>query len=186
MDRLAYVSEASKVLLAEGFTKSGIANALGMLGRGAGVDRVYIFEDGSDANGERVTSQRYEWVAPGVTPQIDDPACQNMPYAIFGVGRAASLVRGNVVTLNTRDCDSPELAEILTAQSIKSILLCPIVHEGATWGFVGFDDCKRERVWPVEEINALRAFARAMTATFKHAAMRATLAKARDQLKSIL
>lgn len=182
-----YIAEASRHLLASGFSARSVSAALRILGRGTGVDRVYVFEDGVDPRtGERVTSQRFEWTAAGIVPQLDDPACQDMPYDFFGDERAASLLRGEVVSIVTRTMEMGDLREILLAQGIRSLLLCPIVHSGEVWGFVGFDDCHRERTWPSAEIASLEAIARALAAALRSDATKATLTSARQQLKAIL
>ncbi len=42
--------------------------------------RVYIFENCRNKKEQLLTSQRYEWAANGITPQIDNPHLQNSPY----------------------------------------------------------------------------------------------------------
>jgi GAF domain-containing protein len=186
MEGPEYIAEASRQLLSGGFSTRSVNEALRILGIGADVDRVYVFEDGRDpASGERVTSQRFEWAAPGVAPQIDDPACQNMPYDFFGDDRARDLLGGKVISIVTCKMEDGDLREILTAQGIRSLLLCPIVHSDEVWGFVGFDDCRHERSWPLSEIEALEALSRAFAATLRRDMNKATLTSARQQLKAI-
>jgi GAF domain-containing protein len=187
-DTVDFVTRASQHLLDRGLNPEAIQAALGMLGEGARVDRVYVFEDHLDEDsGARLTSQRFEWVAPGIVPQIDDPACQNLPYASIGVERGAALQRGEVVAALTRETEPRELREILEAQNIQSLLLCPIVFNLKTWGFVGFDDCHRERRWPPSEVSALRTFARALTAALRNARLQGAdaMAQAKTELRTI-
>jgi two-component sensor histidine kinase len=44
---------------------------------------------------------------------------------------------------------------LLTAQSIVSLLVLPIFSDGELWGFVGFDDCSRRKVWTRAELDLL-------------------------------
>lgn len=187
MSACDYVADASRCLLTKGFQPQSIDEALGILGRGAGIDRVYVFEDEIlFGSGERLTSQRFEWAAPGITPQIDDPACQRLPYSVFGRERANALCRGEIVRAVTRQTPPGEFRAILEGQGIRSLLLCPIVCNATTWGFVGFDDCHREREWPPEEVAALRTFARAMTGALRQAELREALGRARRELQKVL
>lgn len=187
MNHHRYIADASRHLLDRGFTPEAINEALGILGRGAQVDRVYVFEDRIEPRtGARLSSQRYEWAAPGIVPQIDDPACQDMPYDTFGPERAEALARGQVVWTLTRETEPAAFRKILASQGIRSLLLCPIDNAGSTWGFVGFDDCHRERRWPASEITALQAVARSMTAALRQKELKQTLARARAHLRSIL
>ena len=47
----------------------------------------------------------------------------------------------------------------MAAQAIRSLLLVPVLVEGACWGFIGFDDCVEDRQWSEGEIDALKAAA---------------------------
>ncbi len=49
--------------------------------------------------------------------------------------------------------------QILAKHGLKSILALPITVEGSWYGFVGFDDCERERGAMVQEIRLLRTAA---------------------------
>ena len=42
---------------------------------------------------------------------------------------------------------------------IRSMIIVPIFVEERWWGFIGFDDCVREREWSAAEIDALKAAA---------------------------
>jgi PAS domain S-box-containing protein len=45
-------------------------------------------------------------------------------------------------------------------QHIKAYLFTPIFCEDFFWGWIGFDDCRQERIWKIEEVNALHSVAR--------------------------
>ncbi|MFN3286357.1 MAG: hypothetical protein ACK45F_08765, partial [bacterium] len=67
-------------LLARPACEHGCQEALRLLGEAAGVSRVYVFENHVGADGTLLTSQRYEWCAPGVEPQMDNPDLQDFPW----------------------------------------------------------------------------------------------------------
>jgi PAS domain S-box-containing protein len=48
-----------------------------------------------------------------------------------------------------------ETKRLLMEQEIKSVLAFPIVVNKKFWGFVGFDDCKKERNWSHDDISFL-------------------------------
>lgn len=181
-----YLLTASEQLLKDGFGPNAVMTALETVGRGLNIDRVYVFEDSTDPKtGERLTNQRYEWSADGVEAQLDNPELQGVPYAMMAPEWPAVLDRGEVIMGNVRDME-PRVRGLLESQGIKSILVCPITFGGQCWGFVGFDDCQREREWPSDEVLALRSLARSLTAALRHTTMRASLDQAREQLRSIL
>ena len=126
------------------------------LGAATGVDRVYIFENHRDPTRRVLTSQRYEWVAAGISPQLANPDLQNLPIKEAGFGRwLASLQKNQVVKGHIKDF--PEIERgLLEAQGILSVLIVPIFMGDDLWGFIGFDETKWERQWSPAEEDALR------------------------------
>ncbi|MCU0672983.1 MAG: GAF domain-containing protein [Myxococcota bacterium] len=184
-DPFEHVRRASRVLLERGFVPEAIGEALRIVGEGARVDRVYVFERGVDGNGSPTCSQRYEWSATQVAPTIDDPSLQDVPFEAVAPSWARAFDRGEVVHGLTLAME-PDTRAMLEAQGILSVLACPIVQHDAWWGFVGFDDCHTARVWPPEEIAILRTLSRALAGALRHSAMRGRLAMAREQLRSLV
>ena len=139
--------------------EESIEEVLERLGRDAGVSRVYIFENYWGEDGERWATQRYEWVAPGVSAQIDNPSLSAFPYQAAGWDRwERTLDRGEALHGHVRTFPEAE-QRVLREQEIESILAMPIFVEGEWWGTIGFDECFAEREWFAAEIDALKAAA---------------------------
>ncbi|HEX8259207.1 MAG TPA: PAS domain S-box protein [Rubrobacteraceae bacterium] len=144
--------------------EESIEEVLEQLGRDAEVSRVYIFENYWGEDGERWATQRYEWVAPGVSVQIDNPSLDAFPYRAAGWRRwERTLGRGQALHGHVREFPEAERL-VLRAQEIESILAMPIFVEGDWWGTIGFDECFAEREWYAAEIDALKAAADTMGA----------------------
>ena len=145
---------ASELLLAPDVPRA-ISRSLGILGEAVGVDRTYLFENHRDpVTGGLRMSQRFEWVAPGIPPQIENPSLQNHPYnpdfqRWERVLRSRASIRGEVRTF------PEEERELLESQGIRSILVVPVFLEEQFWGFAGFDDCRRERRFDEDEESVL-------------------------------
>jgi len=106
-----------------------------------------------------LTSQRYEWCAPGVTSEIANPRLQRFSLAELGFQRFEdALSRGEPVYGKTSDFPPEEQTE-LRAQEVEAIACVPILVRGEWWGYVGFDDCVSGRDWAPAEIGALQAAA---------------------------
>ena len=126
--------------------EESIEDVLERLGRATGASRVYIFENHLGEDGEVWGTQRYEWVAPGVSAQMDNPLMEAIPYRAAGYGRWLELLgRGESVYGHTREFPEVERPE-LKAQDILSIAVVPIFVEERWWGQIGFDECARARV----------------------------------------
>jgi len=134
-----------------------IQKALETIGSATGVDRVYIFEN-NESSGESFFSQRFEWTAEGIIPQIDNKELQNMPYST-GFPRWYNLFSAGI-TVSGLSKDFPENErKILESEDILSIIAEPIFVNDHLWGMVGFDDCSIGIEWSPNEISILKALA---------------------------
>lgn len=179
------VAKATNQLLTNPDRETAMCHALEALGSAAQVDRVYLFENHRDReSGELLMSQRWEWVASGVTPQIDNPELQNAPYSIapwwYG-----NLSQGEAISGLVRDLPLPE-RESLEAQEILSILVVPIAIEGEFWGFIGFDDCHQERQWSETEKSILMATAGSFGGAIARQRAEDKLAQLNQQLEAMV
>jgi PAS domain S-box-containing protein len=144
-----------------------IQRVLERLGQAVDVSRVYIFENHVGEDGTLLTSQRYEWVAPGITPQIDNPELQNFPWEARGFGRWIKMMNeGQVIHGPIRGFPEPEQV-VFAAQDIQSLVCVPIWVEERAWGFIGFDECRYEREWSEAEIGVLKTAADVLGAAIR-------------------
>ena len=140
--------------------------ALEIIGKATGVNRVYIFWNHEEPGYSMpLMSQSFEWTDGTVEPQIDAPELQNLPYEFYFPRWFRTLAKGNVISGNIREFPESE-KEILEVQQIKSILVTPVFVSRNFWGFVGFDDCEKERKWSLTEERLLSAAANTIGAAF--------------------
>jgi PAS domain S-box-containing protein len=147
--------------------EESVRTILKRLGEATQASRVYVFENYVGEDGELWATQRYEWVAPGVSTQIDNTLLKALPYRAAGFGRWEEVLgNGELVHGHTRDLPESEQPE-LRAEDILSIVVVPIFAEGEWWGFVGFDECFAEREWSAAEMEALKAAASTLGAAVR-------------------
>ncbi|NJN87591.1 MAG: GAF domain-containing protein [Leptolyngbyaceae cyanobacterium SL_7_1] len=159
-DLLRGIVEAISQLLTGSNYSEAIATALRILGEATSVDRVYIFDIHPHLEtGEPATSQQFEWVRKSISPQINNPRLQNRGLISSGLGRWYGLLQqGRSFNAIVRELPPAEQA-VLVVQDIQSVLIVPIQVGGELRGFVGFDDCSRERRWSGAEEAALQIVA---------------------------
>ncbi len=161
MDRaqiLRAVTEALSTLLQPGDLEDSMQRALEIIGCAVAADRMYIFEiHPSRLSGEPLMSQRHEWTSAGVSKELDNAAMQNLPFREFQ-GMLESLQAGHAYTRVQKHFSEAQHA-ILDPQSVLSFVVMPIMLKNELWGFVGFDDCKTERLWSEADLENLRAAA---------------------------
>ncbi len=149
------VLDAHRALLSADDVPAAVDGILQKVGAAAQVDRAYVFETHTAESGAVLASQRYEWAADGIVPQINNPNLQRIPLRESGYGRwldefsAQRPIHGAVAGFPAAEQPT------LYAQGIHSVLILPIFTGGQLWGFVGFDDCSAEREWTESELNLL-------------------------------
>ncbi|MBA2276487.1 MAG: PAS domain S-box protein [Chloroflexia bacterium] len=134
------------------------------LGRATDVSRVYVFEKFTGDDGEPWATQRFEWTAPGIARQLDDPQLTALSLKAGGLAPwTAALGRGELLYGHVRDLPGIERTPV-EAGGPRSLVLVPIFVDGAWWGVIGFDECERERDFSVMERDALKAAANTLGA----------------------
>lgn len=135
----------------------GIERVFDLVGNQVEVDRIYYWDIHLDPiSGDELTSQRFEWVKNGIEPMIDNPELQNLPIETAEDFLAPLIVKKPFERI-IRELPDSNLKEILQSQNILSILVLPIFIEDKLYGFIGFDDCTKERIWNTTEIDFLRS-----------------------------
>jgi two-component system NtrC family sensor kinase len=133
------------------------------LGHVSGAGRVYVFEMHHGQDGVLLASQRAEWCAPGIPPNLEDPEMHGLPWdAALHPHQGAKLLRGEPIQGGPRDF--PEmLSPVLEAQGVRSVLLLPLRVHGQLFGVIGFDNCREARPWGPIEVNLLSGAAGALS-----------------------
>jgi PAS domain S-box-containing protein len=166
--------------------EQSIQEVLERIGQAAGVERVYIFENERASDGTLLTSQRFEWAAPGVPSQVDDPRFQAIPWQASGFGRwEKTLSRGEAIVGHVRTFPPSEQA-VLSSQGILSLLDVPIFAGQHWWGYIGFDDCRAEREWTGPEIEAVTVTASTLGAAIQRQRAEAALRESEERFRSIV
>ena len=183
---LEAVSFAAQKLLAEGNWEASIQAVLEHLGQSMSVSRAYIFENHCGTAGDPMTSQQYEWAAPGITSQVDNPETQDFSWKANGLQEwVEEFQRGRIGQGVVADL--PEQARRhLEGQGVKSLIAVPIFVGETWWGFIGFDDCISARQWSNVETEALRAAARTIGAALQRKKADETLRKANELVRAVV
>ncbi|MEZ0347728.1 MAG: GAF domain-containing protein, partial [Thermus sp.] len=159
-----HLPQALLPLLRQGLT--GLPKALEGVAQALEAHRAYLFRL-EERQGTWYTSQLAEWAGEGVSPQIQNPALQDLPMEEAGYGRWLRRFLANQSVGGPVAAFPQEEQPLLLAQEIQSLLVVPIFVEGRLWGFLGVDDCLRERQFTQEEEALLRLLAEALAQTLE-------------------
>jgi PAS domain S-box-containing protein len=168
--------------------ESSIADVLERVGTATRSSRIYIFEREAprDGDDEVYVSQRHEWVADGVTAQINNPELANFPLGKMGFGRWIDQFSHDKPIHGHVDEMSEGEQAVLSSQDILSIAVMPIFVNQTWWGFIGVDECRRRRRWSAAELEALRVAAGALGAAIQRQKAERDLQTQRDFAQQIL
>lgn len=139
-------------------TEDAVNQLLEIVGRAYDVSRVYIFENTSD---HKYCNNTFEWCNEGVQPQIE--ALQHISYEkdldhyVDYFNSDGIFYCEDISTLDRK------LYNILNPQKIKSMLQCAIIDDREFKGYVGFDECRKNRYWTKEQIKSLGLIANVLS-----------------------
>ena len=155
-------------------------DCLRTIGHAMDVSRSYIFEYRQATD---VMDNTFEWCAEGVAPQKD--ALQGVPCGAMQWWMAR--MRGDEI-IDLCDIEAipaePE-RELLRSQGIRSLLAVPLFVDQTFFGFMGFDECRRQRSWQEEDISLLKAVAQILSGWISRNRASEALSFERRQLLSI-
>ncbi len=122
---------------------------LKLIGQTFEVSRVYVFNYDDQ---RKETNNTFEWVAEGITPEIEN--LQHIPVDTLPWIHDR-LFNGHIIDIeNVEGVDSipskPD-KEIILQQSIKSLLIIPLLVSGEYYGAIGLDNCLNQKAVPEEE-----------------------------------
>ena len=159
LNLLTGISNANSVLLKEIDIDSILQKVVEELGTATQVDRCYIFTNRIDSDGILKLYYTQEWCNKGVEIQLGNPELSGIGYDMLP-GLYDSLSNQLPFYGIVKDSENKLFVEIMQSQDILAYLFTPIFCEGEFWGWIGYDDCTQERVWQLEEVEALYAVAK--------------------------
>jgi PAS domain S-box-containing protein len=182
---LEAVSYAAEQFLGAASIERNMQPVLSCLGLAASVSRVYVFEHFHDEAGKQLMRQRYEWAAPGVTPQIDMPELQQVSYEDARLLRWVEIMsQGGAIYGNVSTFPDSE-RRLLQSYEVLSVVLVPIFVGQEWWGVIGFDECQSEREWSSAEIDALKVAARIIGVAIQHEQAEQTLRESEQRFRQL-
>lgn len=154
---LAALNQSKDVLLTSG-EEDAFQQYVDILGPTSNASRTYIFINHTNAKGENLMSQKAEYSARGIKPEIDNPDLQDLRYDDFFRRWKNTLSKGGKIYGKIQDFPADE-KDFLEIQDIQAILVVPIRTNKEFLGFIGFDNCVSDREWNTAEQNFLQAAA---------------------------
>jgi PAS domain S-box-containing protein len=167
---LVGLNEAAQALLVPANTVP-FQEFVDKIGPASDAGRTYVFINHHDPDGGLLMSQKAEWCAEGISPEIDNPQLQGLSYDAWFPRWKDTLEHGDIISGPVSGFPADE-REILDPQDILAILIIPIMVDGEFVGFIGFDNCVSEREWDAVAQTFLRVAASDLAQAVKRARSR--------------
>lgn len=164
--------------------ETDVQELLERLGQASEVSRVAIFNKETNQAGEILVNIRYEWTANGIPPQLLDPRLQKVNIKTDGCQRwSDSLSQGKLIHQLTNEMPSEEFG-VLLRDDVRTLLIMPIFFGEEWWGYIEFDDYKRERRFSISELEALQIASGTLGAAIQRSQINLALRKAQNDLET--
>jgi signal transduction histidine kinase/CheY-like chemotaxis protein/PAS domain-containing protein len=158
-DRLLQaVVEATYELISNHHLESAIGKVIALLGSAMQLDSVNIYSNAEKTVGENFVDQLASWDAESDTMEYRQPVMQRIPAEDMP-GFFRVLNRNEIFSGTVSELEDLPFRGLLQRRKVKSLAAIPIFVAGRFWGFVTFNDCRRERDWTPSELSILQSFA---------------------------
>ena len=167
-DQLLYaVSQATHLLLSNTDLNQAIAAGIEILGTKTLVDRVYVFKNRfEEETGKWFTSITHEWNADGLESRLNNPGMVDLSFETIEPIVAPLIEKRPFVSYRWSETNK-KLQDIFERQQVEATLSIPIFINDFFWGFVGFDEFKKEKEWTEGEFSILQSFASSLSAAIQ-------------------
>lgn len=183
---LAASAEVSSSLINTNDLLKVLDDSFEMIGKAANVDRVAFFEASIDEKtGNSILTQRLEWSAESIEPQLDNPDLLSIEYDAFPEVMSF-LLDNKPYKAIISDLPDGDLKDLFIPQDIESVLVLPIFVDDKFYGFIGFDDCTKKREWENHEIQYLQTIASNISASIKLRQTRSELEYREKRFKALV
>ena len=134
--------------------ESALWRSMGVLADAVDADRVRLWRN-YRKDGKLYCTQLYEW-SEGAEPSQGKRITIEVPYEENLPGWEEKLTKNECINSFVRKMSEKEQKRF-SPQGILSILIVPVFLRNDFWGFVGFNDCHRERLFSPNEESILRS-----------------------------
>ena len=181
------ISKLNSALLNYQAWAEAIDENLEIIGRAINADRAYYFENHYDPEtGEGFTTEKLEWNREGITPQLDNPEMESVPFSAVPELIDPMLNHepsGGIIS----DIEEDNMTrQVMIDQGIKAFMAVPVIVRGNFYGFLGFDNCTNEQYWSREEEKMVKTIATNLATAIERDKIDLELEKLLNERNSIL
>ena len=177
---LESVRFAAEEFLSADSWENVIEAVLEKIGQATDVDRVYIWQNGTDSDGDDSVRIEFEWIAGGIEAHAEEitlfyQGARVKEFESWG----EALDAGSVVKANSDEL-APLIEDRFIPPDTKALILVPINVSGKIWGGIGLDACQIDREWSESVVNSIMAAANTLGSAIERRITNEALVKAKN------
>lgn len=176
---LSALSLCTEKFLLSKTTQQMFQETYDIIGKAAKVDHMYYYEKDPIYN---TVSQKYKWSREGIEHQIT-PLRHMTEENLKEIYEAAQ--QKKILNTLTRNLDEGFFKTLLINNEIKSILILPLYINDIFTGFIGFDDCTKEKNWSEEEIYIFQVLANNISSALERNRNETKIVESEEKFKLI-
>lgn len=157
---MASISRAAERFLKESDWEHNISDVLQDLGMAADVSRIQFAQNSFDEKEGVLAGITFEWSAPGLKDLLGDPRFKNYSIVRSNARNWVDDLLKERPVQGVRSEVPPREKRILETMGSLSMAAIPIFVEGQWQATLIFHDCRHERRWTTNEMDAFQAAAR--------------------------
>jgi len=156
---LKSLNNVSSTLIEPGtYFEDSLQKAMWIIAEAVGVDRICVWKNNSAEDGD-YCSEIFEWDSGDFKTSLKHGVlAENLKYNDKIILKEIAS-QGNSISLLVRDMES-NLKDHLMARGIISVFIMPVFLQEKFWGFIGYDNYKKERLFTDNEELILRSASR--------------------------
>jgi PAS domain S-box-containing protein len=149
-----------------------------IIGKASKVDHIFYYEKDFETY---TIKQKYKWSREGIKHQITELQgfTEENLQEIIDHSR-----NKKVLSTLTRNLEDTFFKNLLVTNEIKSILILPLYVNNNFSGFIGFDDCTKERKWSDDEIYIFQTLANNISSALDRNRNMAKIKESEDAIKA--
>ncbi|PAM94839.1 histidine kinase [Flavobacterium sp. IR1] len=177
-DLLSALALCTEKFLLSQTTQKMFQETYEIIGKASNVDHIFYYEKDFETN---TIGQRYKWSRGGIPHQITELQAftEDDLKEIIYISKDKK-----VLSILTNDLEDTYFRHLLELNEIKSILILPLYANNVFSGFIGFDDCTRERKWSDDEIYIFQTLANNISSALDRNRNIAKIKESEDAIKA--
>lgn len=150
---LAAIAKTTERLLVSDNIQVTLRESIQSIADATNIDKIYFYEYDREVDTLKLIC---DWYSKNFVKMPSENSLQEIPINTLGPIGNYLLENKNYFAITSK-IENESLKQMLDEYGILSTLVLPIYVRDKFYGFIGFDDCKFERIWSEDQLNVIQS-----------------------------